>query len=45
MTTHATPSTPCRVCRGTGRLTVGTGRGQQLTCPTCRGHRVEQGAR
>lgn len=39
---------PCYTCRGTGRLTVGSGRGQQLACPACsgtgdatRGHRPQ----
>lgn len=34
--TFAQPS-PCRVCRGTGRITVGNHRGELLVCPTCAG--------
>ena len=30
-----TQPSPCRVCRGTGRITVGSGRGELLTCPAC----------
>ena len=43
---HLTPFTltqpsPCRVCRGTGRVLVGNGRGELLVCPTCRGTATE----
>ena len=44
MTTHPftlTQPSPCRVCRGTGRVLVGNRRGELLVCPTCRGTATE----
>lgn len=32
--------TRCRTCNGTGSIRVGAGRGEQRTCPMCRGQRV-----
>ena len=40
MTTHPftlTQPSPCRVCRGSGRVLVGNKRGELLTCAACNG--------